>query len=73
MNSGNPTTLVGLRQLIKKVNDMEVCEGGPQSQENVVYPCAYKDKGNVWRHDNCDIVLKNKKICKFCASLLKKK
>ena len=68
----NPKNLEELSHLSRKINSWAACPEGPSRQyyKKASPECAVKDPYSfTWRHVNCEVILEEGSVCKYCASL----
>lgn len=66
-----PTNMEVLTQLLNKVDQLNICIGGPSIYvyKNIQPVCAIKDVNNKWRHRLCSLITPKGTICEHCSKL----
>ena len=68
-----PKTIRDVEELLRNINAIKLCEGGPRLSETINCEFACKDERMFkWRHINCILRLKRGYICKYCCNLNRK-
>lgn len=71
-HSGPISTVANVRDLLKHVEEIRLCAGGPSTLEypDVEPKSAFVDMYDKWRHNSCQVILNTgASVCQKCTSL----
>lgn len=71
-HSGPISTVANVRDLLKHVEEIRLCAGGPSTLEypDVEPKSAFVDMYDKWRHNSCQVILNtDASVCQKCTSL----
>ncbi|KAH9361090.1 hypothetical protein HPB48_002952 [Haemaphysalis longicornis] len=71
-HSGPISTVENVRDLLKHVEEIRLCAGGPSTLEypDVEPKSAFVDMYDKWRHNSCQVILNtDSSVCQKCTSL----